>query len=154
MQNVLVLLKEYELWRRFYLLFSVTKKVLSCKFLCPRANQSQVTSIKMLLLKTLRNDMKPVASKRVLSFSDVCMTRRLRTMNAMWPRRKKLLYYQTLFFSRVSPVLSVWNTTYLEKDALGSAMYQYIMFVPIEEYEKCFLMWNDCLQMCLQPKGK
>lgn len=38
---------------------------------------------KMLLLKTLRNDMKPVASKRVLSFSDVCMTRRLRTMNAM-----------------------------------------------------------------------
>ena len=38
---------------------------------------------------------------------------------------------------------------YNPRNALGSSVYQCLMGVPIEEYEKCFQKWTDRLNMCV-----
>ena len=46
---------------------------------------------------------------------------------------------------------------YNSRNALGSAVYQYLMGVPIEEYEKienCFQKWIDRLKRCIQVDGE
>ena len=40
------------------------------------------------------------------------------------------------------------------RNALGSAVYQYLMGVPIEEYENCFQKWIDQLKRCIQVDGE
>ena len=43
---------------------------------------------------------------------------------------------------------------YNSKNALGSAVYQCLMGVPIEEYEKCFQKWIDRLKRCVLAGGE
>ena len=41
------------------------------------------------------------------------------------------------------------GSRYNSRNALGPAVYQYLMDVPIEEYEKCFQKWIDRLKRCV-----
>ena len=46
---------------------------------------------------------------------------------------------------------------YNSRNALGSAIYKYLMGFPIEEYEKiedCFQKWTDQLKKCIQVAGE
>ena len=43
---------------------------------------------------------------------------------------------------------------YSSRNALGSAVYQCLMGVPIEEYEKCFQKWIDRLKRCVLAGGE
>ena len=43
---------------------------------------------------------------------------------------------------------------YNSRNALGSAVYQFLMGVPIEEYEKCFQKWIDLPNRCVLAGGE
>ena len=43
---------------------------------------------------------------------------------------------------------------YNSRNALGSAVYQCLVGVPIEEYEKCFQKWIDRLKRCVLAGGE
>lgn len=43
---------------------------------------------------------------------------------------------------------------YKSRNALGSAVYQYLMSVPIKEYELCFQSWIERLKRCVQVGGE
>ena len=43
---------------------------------------------------------------------------------------------------------------YKSRNVLGSAVYQYLIGVPIEEYEQCFQKWIDQLKRCIQANGE
>ena len=38
---------------------------------------------------------------------------------------------------------------YKPRNALGSAVYQFLMGVPIQDYERCSQIWIDCLKRCV-----
>ena len=40
------------------------------------------------------------------------------------------------------------------RNALGSAIYQYLMSIPIQEYENCFQKWIDRLKRCINAEGQ
>ena len=43
---------------------------------------------------------------------------------------------------------------YNSRNALGSAVYQCLMGVPTEEYEKCLQIWIDWLKRCVLAGGE
>ena len=46
------------------------------------------------------------------------------------------------------------GTKYKSRNALGSAIYQYLMSIPIQEYEHCFQKWIDRLKRCINAEGE
>ena len=42
---------------------------------------------------------------------------------------------------------------YISINALSSAVYQYLIDVPIQEYENCFQNWTDQLKGCISVDG-
>ena len=43
---------------------------------------------------------------------------------------------------------------YKSRNAIGSAIYQYLMSIPIQEYENCFQKWIDRLKTCIRAEGE
>jgi histone-lysine N-methyltransferase SETMAR len=43
---------------------------------------------------------------------------------------------------------------YKSRNALGSAIYQYLISIPIEEYENCFEKLIDRLKTCIRVEGE
>ena len=56
------------------------------------------------------------------------------------------------FFPKLEFHLS--GKRYTSRNALGSAVYQFVMGVPIQNYERCLQNWIDHLKRCIRAGGE
>ena len=134
-QGALALLKQYAPWGRFWMWNSLITRVQSCKF----------------LLKYLRllHYNAPAHNARILTEFLKAEKVKVLPHPAFSP---DLVPGDYFLFPKLKFHLS--GKRYKSRNALGSAIYQYLMSIPIQEYENCFQKWIDRLKTCIRAEGE
>lgn len=128
--------------KKVYMLFSLTIKALSWKFLCQRTKQSQVTSIALkteeILLEYLSDNRYIVSAtfERQCACIQTLDCDQVKKQVNVLPHTSVSLKFSTVpLFSVHNLIFPIWiriNITNIQ-NALGPSTYQYMMNVPIDE---------------------